>query len=254
MRTQRAAIARGSLALCVFLVVSGSARAEEEYSLKRVYKEGDVDKYSIALNLEIEIAGNAYKVAGKLKLTEKTKAVKDDGTVVVDWAAESGTITINGVEQPMDGVPDTRTLTIDKSGKLIKEEGGNPNSPLSALVSIFRSQAPPDRKVKVGEKYTFEVPSSEDKEKKVKGEASVVSFEPKGGEVPVDSVKIKGAADVPARAPGATEPTHIEAIYLIEPGTGKPVRVEGKANFRAPNTERDGKMTFILSRIFSTVK
>lgn len=201
--------------------------AQDAYHLRRVYKAGETDKYktTIAIQGSNPMGGGAMKVELTLLMTETTKEVKEDGTVTVVTTIESGTVNFNGMEQSLPNQGQTITTTFDKSGKLVKEEGAP--GVLGGMLGFTRVGAMPDRPLRVGEEWKFDIPINEAKQQRVKGTVTLLSLEKKSEDVPIDTLKIRSVVDTPLTTPQGDQQMHLEATTFVEPGTGKAIKVEG---------------------------
>jgi hypothetical protein len=211
-------------ALFALVLVSASALAEDSYTLKRVYKVGEVDRYKMSFVIE-----GMLKAEVNLVIKETTKALKD-GVATVETTIESGKISFNGQEQPFPQAGQTSSVNIDtKTGKVVSTEG-NTGGPLSRLSGLTKNLGIPDRPVKIGEEIKFDSPSGDGKEK-VTGTLKVASLESKSADVPTETVKLVASVNLPTEQ---GEKLHVDATAFVEPGTGKQLKLEGDVTGKLP--------------------
>ncbi len=106
----------------------------------------------------------------------------------------------------------------------------------------------PDRILKIGEVFKFEV------ESKAKIAVTLVGKEPKNDEVSAESVKVKTMVDAPAPDPASTQKVKVEATSLLEPGTGKVLRTEGTLDGPLGKLPPGAKVSFKVLRLKDAAK
>jgi hypothetical protein len=229
----RAAILLSALSLTALLLPVPAARAQDTYTIKRAYKAGETDKYRINLQLQGESPMGPLNLEMTMDMIETTKQILEDGSVVVEMRMDSGAIKFNDQEMSMPGAGETMRMTIDKTGRVVKTEGGaaGRGGNLNGLINLTRVATWPDRPLRVGETWTFEVPLENNPQAKVKGSFTVVGPEKKNDEIKVDTLKVKIATEIPIPAPqGDPAKIKIDSLVYIEPGTGKVMKAEGSGS------------------------
>ena len=222
-----------ALSLCVLLMAAPAAYAQDTYTIKRTYKAGETDKYRIALQMEGESPMGPLNLEMTMDMVETTKQVNEDGTVVVEMRMDSGTIKFNDQEMSMPGAGETVRMTIDKTGRVVKTEGGTAGrgGNLNGLVNLTRVATWPDRPLRVGETWTFEIPLENNSQAKVKGSFTVVGPEKRSDQIKVDTLKVKIATEIPIPAPQGDPVTiKMDSVVYVEPSTGKVVKAEGSGS------------------------
>lgn len=230
MKTRTAApLLVGALALWSTAVAPRPARAEDAYALKRVYKAGETDRYKTVMTMEAETPQGAMKVETTMVMSHTTKEVKEDGTVVVVRKVESGAININGMERPLPNVGQETTLTLDKTGKVVKREGGDPpgRPSFGRMLGLTNVDVYPDHPLKIGEEWKFEFQPEEEAKEKAKGVLKILGVEPKSDEVPAEALKVNVKVEMPLTTPQGDMMVKVDVTTLVEKETGKELKSEG---------------------------
>lgn len=217
------------------LAVVGMAFATpllQEFTLKLTPKEGDVAKYM--LKADIDIQGTQASFNGKV--TEKTIKVEADGTYQIESTNSDGKVVFGGQEMEMPA--SEPTITVYKANgevKEIKGAGVDANAYRMSGISSFRW---PTKAVKVGDEWTSEW-AKDDKTGAVAGKATFkVEAEEKVGAW--ETVKIKmstkeSEGDSPATAEGTIwlakadgKMVKTEAAWKNAPFPGAPGPIDAK--------------------------
>lgn len=211
-------------ALIALLLLPAAALAEDSYSIKRVYKAGEVDRYKMSFTIE----GNVQAEVN-LVIKESTKSVKDD-VATVETTIESGKIKFGGQDAPFPQAGQTTSRNIDvKTGKVVGAQG-QAGGPLGRLSSLTNNLGIPDHPVKIGEEIKFDSPVNEGKDK-VTGTLKVLGLEPKSADVTVDTVKLNAVVNLPAEM---GEKLKVDATAFVEPGTGKQLKLDATVTGKMP--------------------
>lgn len=218
------------------------------YTIKRVYKAGETDRYRLVtkMNIDSPQTGGPIDVISTMLMKELTKEAKDDGTSTSVSEFESASVTFNGNDLDITTMMPKVITTRDKNGKSdVKMEGGNEQvtAQMGDQVKQFTISSAsaflPSKPVKVGETWDMD-PTGGVKDAKVKGKVTLVSVDTVKG---VKVAKFKTVSDVTG---GADTKMHTEATTLIDVATGKPLNVttktEGAANGSKLNIEMTLKM------------
>jgi hypothetical protein len=228
----RAAILLSALSLTA-LLLPAPARAQDTYTIKRTYKAGETDRYRIKLQMEGESPMGPLNLEMTMDMIETTKQVNEDGTVVLEMKMDSGVIKFNDQEMSMPGAGETVRMTVDQTGRVLKTEGGaaGRGGNLNGLVNLTRVATWPDRPLRVGETWTFEIPLENNAQAKVKGSFTVVGPEKKSDQIKVDTLKVKIATEIPIPAPqGEPSKIKLDTMVYVEPATGKVMKAEGSGS------------------------
>jgi len=203
------------------------ARADETYTLRRVYRTGEKDRYRTNIQIESDkpVEGTARKIEFTLTTTETTKEVRDDGTVVVAITLDPVKAHVDGDERTISDAPVTITTTYDKIGKILRQEGGSgPLVMIASLLNTARVNFTQERPLRIGEERKTEVPTGRGSQSTVKSVLSLLGWEKKNDEIPVDTLRIKSVVDSPA--PQGNQKVHMEVTAFVEADTGKPLKVD----------------------------
>lgn len=256
MRTL-AAVRIGAVAAILSLMQAGlPARGQETFNIKRTYKQGESDLYELNLTIKAEDKGSPFTVLMQLVTSETVKEVKGDGTITLVTQILNGSINANGVEIRLPAIGQSITTTLDKNGKIIKRDSKDqtlgPFSRLLDIASADTSQVIGD--LKAGDEVKFEIPIDKSNGKKQTGTLTVVGIQKKSDEVPVDTIKVKTQLDSPLVNVGEAGSMKVESTALIEPATGKVLRITGTANGKGLKGLGDADITFTRVRTGAGVK
>ena len=210
------------VSISLLAALCAAARAQDTFTLKRVYKQGESDRYITVIKFE----QNATEAV--LTTTEVTREAKDDGAAVVATTVDSIVLRARGAEMPFPGGSGQVVLsTYDKNGKLAKQEtlGGRGN--VGQLLNIARPSVFVERALKIGESVTDEVPLGPDKERKAKVTITLVALDKKGADVPADCLryKVQTESDLPGGSAG--QKSRSEVIVRMGRADGKLISAEG---------------------------
>jgi len=237
-----------ALTLCASITKS---HADDPVNLKRVYKTGESDKYQTTITIDAKDpnSGNMLKVVISASTTDETKEIKFDGSVLLSMKIDSASFSINGMSQPVPINGASFLTTLDKDGKVVKQElGEGPAAQLGQLLTLTRLSLMPDRPLKPGEEFKFET------ENKAKVAVTLVGKEPKNDEVAVETLKVKTTIDSPATAPQSLQKVKVDATSLLEPGTGKVLRTVGSLDGPLGQLPPGAKVTFKVLRLKDSAK
>lgn len=205
------------LAACLCLA---PAQAQETFTLKRIFRQGETDRYSTVIKFE-QNATEAVMVT-----TDVTREVKDDGTAIVATTVDSLVLRARGSEVPFPGGSGQVILTTyDNSGKPIKQEsigGGSANQ----LLNIARPSLVLERPMKIGETVKEEVLVGPNKSIKATLTITLLGVDKKSAEVPEESLRYRMVMEMP-QAEGRPGSNRTEATVRLSRETGKVISAEG---------------------------
>src|SRR5258708_24590028 len=152
MRSLRSAFhVVGVVTLVCGLCLSPPVWCDDEYSLQRVVKAGDSDKYKT--NLKIQGVGPMGPLNFEVTMvsTDRISEVKPNGDFVQTITIESGTILINGSERPSPAAGQAISVTYDKMGHAISNSAptNGRGSLIAQLLLIARVSYLTDMPIKV---------------------------------------------------------------------------------------------------------
>lgn len=191
------------------------------YTLQRVYKEGEIDRYKIEFKIGLESAANPMEAVLNLLDKETTKTATPDGVSKVVAEFESATMQAEGMEEDLTAHLPKVTTTRLKNGKTeTKTEGGDPNpdDDMGEMILVFlrwNTLFLPPKPVKIGESWEVNAAPFGTKDGKALGKATLVSVEPIQG---IEVAKIKAVADM---VDEQKQKVHITSVLLVERATGK---------------------------------
>jgi len=239
---------------CLFGVVPARAerrdttKDEATYTLKRVYKTGDTDRYRMTTKINAEIPGaGPVDVTTTMLMKDLTKEAKEDGSLTSIAEFENASVSLNGMDIDITGMMPKLITTRDKNGKSdVKMEGGNEQitSQIGDQIKQFNMSAAaamlPSKAVKVGDSWEIATNALGAKDQKVAGKVTLVSVDTiKGKKV----AKLKTVSDVTG---GGDTKIHTEATTLIDLETGKAIdtttKTDGNANGSPINIEMSMKL------------
>ncbi len=241
----------GAGCLLTSLVPALARTADEKddtaYTVKRVYKAGESDRYKISskVNMNNPAAGGDVEILTTMLVKETTKEAKDDGSIVSISEFESAGVTFNGMDIDITTMMPKVTTSRDKSGKIdVKTEGGNEQvtsqmGQMMKQMSSLSAVAFPTKAVKVGDSWDIDssqfgtgIPSA-----KVKGKVTLVSADMVKG---VKVLKFKTVSDVTG---DMDTKMHSEATTLVNAATGKPISMTNKTEGDAGGGKISVEMT-----------
>jgi len=223
---------RYGLALASFAFCASTAGAlEDTYSLKRVYKAGEIDKYKTVITMEADTPmGTPISFTYTILTTEKVLEVKPDGSAVVETRVDNAKVKIKDIDRELDD-NSVVTVTIDKNGKETKREGGGDDQRGAAvkMLGLARFSSMPPHALKNGEAWKYEIPAADDKSPKTTGSVTLLGKEkPEGGDRELLKVKCFTTVTTPSKT-GDTKLEMLSTIF-VEPVTGKPLDVDVVGN------------------------
>jgi len=139
------------LALGALLAVGAIALAAQEFTLKRVAKVGDVIK--LKMSVDAEFAGTPIKVTATS--IDKVIKVEENGNITTESTQTNMKIKFG--DQEFDQDSDSPRVYVSKpTGELIEIKGDGVDHGYwrMANMNVLRM---PDKPVKVGDKWTFEI-------------------------------------------------------------------------------------------------
>lgn len=139
------------LALGAVLAVGAIALAAQEFTLKRVAKVGDVIK--LKMSVDAEFAGTPIKVTATS--IDKVIKVEDNGNITTESTQTNMKIKFGDQEFDQDS-ESPRVYVTKPTGELIEIKGDGVDNGYwrMANMNVLRM---PDKPVKVGDKWTFEI-------------------------------------------------------------------------------------------------
>jgi len=229
---------------CVFGATSAPSRADDAYTIKRVFKAGEVDRYKTTLDIE---ASGGMKLQISFTTTETTKEIKDDGSMVRAITIEGADLSLNGQSVAMPGFkPSTITASFDKDGKPVKEEGEA--GQFKQMLSMTRPTIEADRALRVGEEWKTEVPTNKDGTKKLNVTVTLVGLEPKTEAVPAESYKVKTVADGVVESPQGDQKVKMESVTFVTRDSAKILKSDGTVTGLSLPQFGQAKITFKVVR------
>lgn len=213
------------------------------YTIKRVYKALDADRYRVGLKMNIESPNGAIDMLETMVMKESTKAAKDDGTATSIFDFESASVTVNGMDIDITSMLPKITTTRDKNGKSdVKVEGGSEQ--LTAQMgdqvkqyTNFGAGFIPAKPVKVGDSWDVNAADFGGKDQNVKGKVTLVSVDTVKG---VKVAKLKSVMDITS---GTDTKMHSESTSLIDLATGKALSMTSKTDGDAGGGKISMEMT-----------
>jgi len=206
------------------------AKDDATYSIKRVYKAGQTDRYRISLKMNMDLPGTPLDIVETMFMKETTREAKDDGSATVAFDFESVAVTANGMDMDMTAMMPKIITTLDKNGKTdVKLEGGSQEvtAQMGDQVKQFTNAAAalvPKKPVKVGDSWDLDAANFGAPGQNVKGKATLVSVDTVKG-VKIGRIKsvinITGAMDLAM---------HSESITLVDFTTGKALSLTSKSD------------------------
>lgn len=139
------------LALSALLAIGAVALAGQEFTLKRVAKVGDVIK--MKMSVDAEFAGTPIKVTA----TSIDKVIKIDENGNITTESTQTNMKIKFGDQEFDQESDSPRVYVSKpNGEIVEIKGDGVDNGYwrMANMNVFRM---PDKPVKVGDKWTFEI-------------------------------------------------------------------------------------------------
>ena len=223
-----------------------AAKDDATYTLKRVYKTGDADRYKLTMTINVNAPGGGgpIDVTTLMVMKDSTKEAKEDGSLTSISEFESASVTLNGMDIDITTMMPKVITTRDKTGKSdVKMEGGNEQvtSQIGDQIKQFSvasaSAYLPTKPVKVGDTWDMATDPAGPKDQKVVGKVTLVSVETIKG---VKVATLKTVTDVTA---GADTKIHSEATTHVDVATGKPLDAKTKTSGSASGNPVNIEMT-----------
>ncbi len=223
----------------IIALAPAGARADDAVTLKYTDKVGDKLRQQIVIKASVQgIDAIMTNIQQSL-----IKEIKDTGDVTLLVTDEGGTLTLMGNDQKQEPSPDV-TIKRDKTGKISSWKpatditGALPPEFLQTSAQ-FNTVILPTTPVKEKDTWKLELDNPMFKAKKIKIENTYVGIEKVDG---VDLWKIKQTANVPTDGEGGV--AVFEGTFWLNPATGRPAKVEGKAK-DVPS--QFGKLSFTIT-------
>ncbi|MCC6730330.1 MAG: hypothetical protein IT208_13415 [Chthonomonadales bacterium] len=256
MKARRPSSAVIAALLTVGALAAQSASAQEaSYSLKRVYRQGEVDRYRTIIHVEQQTApaGSAPIVlVMTLTTTETTREVKPDGGVVLENRLDSAVVSLNGKEEPLPGPGQAVTLTtLDKDGKPVRQETTGQTG-IAPLIAMTRPAFLIPRPLKVGEQLKLRLPEGPETAKTLDVSITLVELAKKAQELPSDALRVKSVADGVLPGAAGAQRLHAEMTSLMEPEGARLLRVDGTVTGLVFPQIGPARMTFRVVRLPSS--
>jgi hypothetical protein len=244
---------RRSLMICAVVAFASPVSAQESYTIKPVYKAGETDRYRLIASIDARSENGPVKLVLTFITSETTKEVKANGTVVVQTKIESGTLNLDGRESA-HGAGEVITTTLDKDGRVLKQEGVQAQTTgIANLLALTRVQGLPSEKLKIGDEHKYEVPAAQGSKAVAKGVVILQGIEPKSSSFPTDTLRVKVISDVPAPSGGPDDKLHLDLLILVEPDTGKALKLDGTLTGKLPGLG-ETSMSLLRTRLPSKTK
>lgn len=229
------ALCAGASLIAVAPAQGGRREAQEDavYTIKRVYKAGDADRYKITVKMNMDVPMSPIDMVETMIMKETTREAKEDGSSIVVFDFESLLVTANGRDIDMTSMMPKITTTTDKAGKTdVKVEGGNEQvtAQMGDQVKQFTNGAKafiPKKPVKVGDSWDVEAANFGAAGQNVKGKSTLVSVEVVKGE---KVGKIKSVMEITGEM---NTKLHSETTSLINLVTGKALSSTSKTEGQA---------------------
>ncbi len=197
------------------------AWSQESYTVKRVFKQGETDRYTTTIKFE----QNATEAV--LVTSDVTREVKDDGTAVVATTVESFVLRARGTEMPFPGGSGQVILsTYDPSGKLVKQEalgGGG----VGQLLNVARPAVFVQKPMKIGDSVREELPLGPDKSRKGTVTLTLLGVDKKSAELPEECLRYRIVSEAPVMGASSDVKNRSEVVVRVSRTTGKLVTAEG---------------------------
>ena len=251
-----ASVLMGSLALLPALSqeqakatpAATQADADKTYTLRRVYKKGDVTRHNMKMTMIMHNpqGGDDINIVMDFAIKELVSRADADGSNSVTTEYEKAAVSVLGTEQDLLSSMPKVTVSHDKDGKATtKLEGGSPQSS-QAFVGMgdmvkMGENAYPKKPVKIGETWEVETKAPGQngaEETTVKASVKLVSIDL------LDGVKVF-RLETKTDAEGAAT-MHSTATTLIEVETGKLVKVTLKGDGEAAGQPMKMDMTMSM--------
>jgi hypothetical protein len=256
----------GTGAVLVGVAPAQAGRRDEKdktaYTIKRIYKTGEVDRYRLGFKMEMDNPESPVKTNGVMVMKETTKEAADDGSSTVITEFDHAVMTVEGMDMDITSSLPKITVKRDRNGKTdVKSEGGAEAVADGEADSSdqFREFADlsvgflPLKPVKVGESWEGKATGFGPTDPNAKGKVTLVSVETVKG---IKVGKIKAVIDM---VDEMNNKVHSETLFLIDMATGKTLDLiskltgdtpEGKISVEVttkmldPNDKGDGKEAF----------
>lgn len=230
-------------------VVQQADADSKTYLIKRIYKEGEVNRYKYSLNMTMTPPGSteAIQIVMKMTAKETVKSADADGSYSVTQQFESMVMNMLGMDRDMTSSLPVTTTTRDKDGKITtKSEGGDPQAAQQLATmgdfSEISEKSIPKKPVKIGEEWVihFKHPLPNNS-----GDLEVTSTSKLVGVEILEGVKALKLS-TKATFSGAADST-LEIIMFLEEKTGKPLKYIMDSDLEAQGIPMKMKMTMKIA-------
>lgn len=215
----------GAIGWLALAPMAAHADDPQPLTLTRVQKVGDVVRHKI--EVAAQAGGADATVVREVKL--EVKEVKPSGevtTVLTDLGGK-----VNAMGQDMD-IPPSSPVTVvsDKLGRILKYQRSTDDITITSvmapeverLVAMAQDYVLPEKPVKAGDSWQYEVANPAVKDTKATIKATFVGIE-KLAEAEVRKIK----QVVTAQAEASGEKMVAEIVFVTEPSSGRVLKAEG---------------------------
>ena len=155
---------------------------DDAISLKRAAKAGDVAKYRLKADVELQ----GMEANFTTLITEKVSKVESNGNYVLESTQSDGKVSFSGQEMDVPG--SVQTFTYKPNGEVVEIKAENVDASVYRT-AILTSFIFADKAVKVGDDWTFEIKKDEKTGTVPAKQTYKVEAEEKVGDV--DTFKVK---------------------------------------------------------------
>lgn len=212
---------------------SAAGAVEDSYSLKRIYKAGDVGKYRTVITMEADNPTGAMTIEFTITTTERVKEMKPDGGAVVETRVDNASMQVkdklNTATRELND-SSVVTTTYDGAGKELKRDvssdDGQPG-PALMMLGLARAGVVPLRNMKVGEEWKYDIPPADAKSSRRAGSATLVGLEKRTDGPPAEGLNVKCVTVVTTPGSNGDDKVSIVSIVALDPMTAKVLNVDG---------------------------
>jgi hypothetical protein len=221
------------IALISTLAIGSAAVVKENsFSLKRVYREGDVDKYRTVILMESDNPTGTMTLEFTVLTTESVKEVRPDGGAVVETKVDTASLMVKDrINTATSELNDNTAIltTYDSTGKETKRavtSDTGQSGPALMMVGLARAAIIPNRSMKAGEEWKYEIPAPDAKSARRSGTVSVVGLEKRTDTPPSESLKLKCTTVITTPGANGEETVNLVSTIALDPANGKPLEIE----------------------------
>lgn len=217
---------------------SPTAQPDQTYTLQRIYKQGDIDKYRLTVSTKMsgaQTGGPDFDIHMTMVLKETTVSVASDGLVTITDEYPKADGEFNGTPLDMTQMMPKVTLKRDKKGNVEVTTDG-PNEQINTQISGMAKQLMqsssatlPTKPVKIGDSWTVDssaVSTAVDAGAKSTTTVKLASIEMVNG---TKTLKL----DIVTDSEGGKDPNakmHVEGSVYIDAKSGKPIKMTSKGS------------------------